>query len=151
MRPSLLIAGLATLVSCGEPVRGVVFEDPLPAANITLARWGGGTFDLAAQKGKVVALYFGYTHCPDVCPTTMSDWARARRALGARADRMQWVFISVDPARDTPELAIGRRHPGLAEIAARRGRRGAPDRAVFARAAIRGPRPLAAVPLRAPS
>ncbi len=105
MHRPLLIAAIALLASCGEPVRGVVFEDPLPAANISLARWGGGSFDLAAQKGKVVAIYFGYTHCPDVCPTTMGDWARARRALGPRANRVQWVFISVDPRRDTPELA----------------------------------------------
>ena len=105
MRRPLLTAALVLLASCGEPVRGVVFEDPLPAANFSLAQWGGGTFDLSAEKGKVVAIYFGYTHCPDVCPTTMGDWARARRALGSRADRVRWVFISVDPARDTPELA----------------------------------------------
>jgi protein SCO1/2 len=105
MRRSLLTAVLALLACSEEPVRGVVFEDPLPAANISLARWGGGTFDLAAEKGKVVAIYFGYTHCPDVCPTTMGDWARARRALGGRADQVRWVFISVDPRRDTPELA----------------------------------------------
>ena len=99
-------AGLALIVaSCGEPVRGVMLDDPLPAAPIVLAQFGGGTFDLSAEKGKVVAIYFGYTHCPDVCPTTLSDWARARRALGRRAAQVRFVFISVDPDRDTPELA----------------------------------------------
>lgn len=100
-----LAASLLALAGCGEPIRGVMFEDPLPAAAIVLARHGGGTFDLSAEKGKVVAIYFGYTHCPDVCPTTLSDWARARRALGRRAEQTRFVFISVDPARDTPELA----------------------------------------------
>lgn len=98
------LALLLVLTACGEPVRGVLFDDPSSAAPLKLARAGGGTFDLAAERGKVVAIYFGYTHCPDVCPTTMSDWARARRALGAQASRVEWVFVSVDPERDTPAL-----------------------------------------------
>jgi protein SCO1/2 len=49
-----------------------------------------------------VLLFFGYTRCPDVCPTTLADWARLRRALGEDAAAMRFVFVSVDPARDTP-------------------------------------------------
>lgn len=105
MRRAATVCLLALFAGCGEPIRGVMFDDPLPAAPIVLARHGGGTFDLSAEKGKVVALYFGYTHCPDVCPTTLSDWARARRTLGRRAERVRFVFISVDPERDTPEKA----------------------------------------------
>jgi protein SCO1/2 len=99
--------GIFVAASCGNeaPPRGVVIDDPLPAAPIKLAHFDGSTFELQAQRGKVVALYFGYTHCPDVCPTTLSDWARARKELGRRAERMTWVFISLDPERDTPEKA----------------------------------------------
>jgi protein SCO1/2 len=106
-RALLLGLGLSAAASCGggEPPRGVVIDDPLPAAPIALAHFDGTTFDLSAQRGKVVALYFGYTHCPDVCPTTLSDWARARAALGRRAERVTWVFVSLDPERDTPEKA----------------------------------------------
>lgn len=104
MRPLALALG-TLLAACSEPIRGVIFEDPLPAAPLALVAADGERFDLAAERGKVVALYFGYTHCPDVCPTTMSDWARARRELGGRADRVRFVFISVDPARDTPQRA----------------------------------------------
>jgi protein SCO1/2 len=91
--------------ACDEPLRGIVMEDPEPAAPLVLTDGAGRTFDLAAARDTVVLLYFGYTHCPDVCPTTLSDWAGARRALGARADRVRFVFVSVDPDRDTREVA----------------------------------------------
>lgn len=52
-------------------------------------------------RGKAVVLFFGFTHCPDVCPTTLADMAQAMRTLGADADRVQVLFVSVDPERDT--------------------------------------------------
>jgi protein SCO1/2 len=55
-------------------------------------------------KGKVVVVFFGYTQCPDVCPTTLAELAQVRKALGADGARVQPVFVSVDPARDTPEI-----------------------------------------------
>ncbi|MFM2238745.1 MAG: hypothetical protein RJA69_119 [Pseudomonadota bacterium] len=55
-------------------------------------------------KGKVVAVFFGYTQCPDVCPTTLTEWVEIKRQLGADGDRLQGLFITVDPARDTPEV-----------------------------------------------
>ena len=55
-------------------------------------------------KGKVVAVFFGYTQCPDVCPTTLTEWVDIKRQLGADGDRLQGIFITVDPARDTPEV-----------------------------------------------
>ena len=55
-------------------------------------------------RGKAVVLFFGYTHCPDVCPTTLADAAQALKALGPEADRVQVLFVTVDPARDTPEV-----------------------------------------------
>ncbi|CUA81959.1 Cytochrome oxidase Cu insertion factor, SCO1/SenC/PrrC family [Gulbenkiania indica] len=77
----------------------------------------GGSFALTAHtgkkvalsdfKGKVVALFFGYTHCPDVCPTTMLEYAGAMKKLGERARDVQVLFVSVDPARDTPAVLAG--------------------------------------------
>ena len=57
-------------------------------------------------RGKAVVLFFGFTHCPDVCPTTLADLASAMKALGPDAERVQVLFVTVDPERDTPgELA----------------------------------------------
>lgn len=104
--PRWLIAPLlALLAACAEPMRGVRIQDPDPAPPLAFTAFDGTSFNLADEKGKVVLLYFGYTHCPDVCPTTMGDWARAKRALGEKADRVRFVFVSMDPDRDTPELA----------------------------------------------
>ncbi len=55
-------------------------------------------------KGKVVVVFFGYTQCPDVCPTTMTELVEVKRLLGAMGDKLQAVFITLDPARDTAEL-----------------------------------------------
>jgi protein SCO1/2 len=55
-------------------------------------------------KGKVVVVFFGFTQCPDVCPTTLAELAAVRKALGADGARVQPIFVSVDPQRDTPEL-----------------------------------------------
>ena len=59
---------------------------------------------LADFKGKVTLVFFGYTQCPDVCPTTLLEIAEVRKALGADGERIQGVFVSVDPERDTPEV-----------------------------------------------
>ena len=59
---------------------------------------------LADYRGKVVTIFFGYTHCPDVCPTTLSEMAEVMRLLGDKAERVQALFVTVDPERDTQEL-----------------------------------------------
>jgi protein SCO1/2 len=59
---------------------------------------------LSEFKGKVVVVFFGFTQCPDVCPTTLTELAAAKQALGADGARVQGVFVTVDPARDTPEI-----------------------------------------------
>lgn len=59
---------------------------------------------LADFRGKVVVMFFGYTHCPDVCPTTLSDMRQVMQGLGKDAERMQVLFVTVDPKRDTQEL-----------------------------------------------
>lgn len=59
---------------------------------------------LADFKGKVTVVFFGFTQCPDVCPTTMLELAEVKKAMGADGAKVQGIFISVDPERDTPEL-----------------------------------------------
>jgi protein SCO1 len=58
-------------------------------------------------KGKIVVMFFGYTQCPDVCPTTMAELAEVRKLLGKDGDRVQGLFVTVDPERDTPEVLKG--------------------------------------------
>ncbi|AJC20879.1 SCO family protein [Pandoraea pulmonicola] len=64
----------------------------------------GKTRTLADYKGKAVVMFFGYTHCPDVCPTTMAELNQVMQKLGDDAQRVQVVFVTVDPQRDTAEL-----------------------------------------------
>lgn len=74
------------------------------ARDFRLTDHNGRQRTLADFKGKVVAIFFGYTHCPDVCPTTLADFALALQQLGPQAERVQVIFVTVDPQRDTPEL-----------------------------------------------
>jgi protein SCO1/2 len=94
------------LAACSAPkLNGIKFDPPEKAPAMVLARADGSTFDLHAQHGRVVMLFFGYTHCPDVCPTTLADWQKIYTALGRDTSRVEFVFVSVDPERDTPEIA----------------------------------------------
>ncbi len=74
----------------------------LPDLRFTLEGVGDKVVTQKAFKGKVVLLYFGYSSCPDVCPTTMAQLAQVMKNLGADANKAQIVFVSVDPHRDTP-------------------------------------------------
>ncbi len=74
------------------------------AKGFTLTDHTGQSRSLSDFKGKVVVLFFGYTQCPDVCPTSMAELAEVKRLLGADGDKLQGVFVTVDPARDTAEL-----------------------------------------------
>jgi protein SCO1/2 len=74
------------------------------AKGFTLMDQNGQNRSLSDFKGKVVVLFFGYTQCPDVCPTSMTELAEVKRLLGADADKLQGAFVTVDPARDTPEM-----------------------------------------------
>lgn len=74
------------------------------ARDFKLTDHHGQVRTLADFKGKVVAIFFGYTHCPDVCPTTLSDFAQALKQLGPQANQVQVIFVTVDPQRDTPAL-----------------------------------------------
>jgi protein SCO1/2 len=63
----------------------------------------GQPWSMEEQTGKVVLLYFGYTTCPDACPTTLSDWIEIKRLLGDQAEKVEFVMVTVDPERDTVE------------------------------------------------
>jgi protein SCO1/2 len=67
----------------------------------------GRVRSLADFKGKLVALFFGYTQCPDVCPTTMAELAEAKKMLGPQGEKLQVVFVTVDPDRDTAQVLKG--------------------------------------------
>jgi len=84
---------------------------------------------LADWKGKVTVVFFGYTQCPDVCPTTMADLAAIRKSLGADGDKLQSVFVTIDPERDTPEVLkayVANFGPGFTAL------RGTPDQTAVA-------------------
>lgn len=84
--------------------RGTMYGEPYPPApQIELTQSNGEPFQLSAQKGKLVLLFFGYTSCPDVCPTTLAELNQAMGELGGKTEKVQVVFVSVDPERDTPE------------------------------------------------
>ena len=74
------------------------------AQDFALTDHNGKARTLADFKGKVVLMFFGYTQCPDVCPTTMVEMAGVMKALGADAERVQVLFVTVDPERDTQAL-----------------------------------------------
>lgn len=105
MRLTTILPALMLAAACTAPqFNGVVLEPPEDAPTLSLADSSGTPFSLAAQRGKVVLVFFGYTHCPDICPTTLFDWKKAADSLGRAASDVRFVFVSVDPERDTPAL-----------------------------------------------
>jgi protein SCO1/2 len=93
-------------ISGGQPagdLRGDVLEPPSPEPAVQLTDTAGASYDLRkATAGKVALVYFGYTHCPDICPTFMADVAQAlRESTAAVRSRVDVIFISVDPRRDS--------------------------------------------------
>jgi protein SCO1/2 len=109
-RPFAIVAAALLALSvaaCGpgnprfqaSDVTGVAF-----GRDFKLTDHNGKPRTLADFRGKVVVMFFGYTQCPDVCPTTLSDLAAALQKLGGDANRVQVLFVTVDPERDTPEL-----------------------------------------------
>ncbi|MCX7671348.1 MAG: SCO family protein, partial [Anaerolineae bacterium] len=86
----------------GQRLHGVPYTPARPAADLPLTDQFGQPFALRAQRGKVLAIYFGYTSCPDVCPLTLAQLTQVWRELTTEeADRFQPIFVTVDPERDT--------------------------------------------------
>jgi len=105
---SLLLLGLAfagfRLFQKPEEFRGTAYVEPYPiAADFELTRSNGDLFRLSDQ-GKVILLFFGYTSCPDVCPTTLAELNLALNQISEKADQIEVVFVSVDPDRDSPQV-----------------------------------------------
>ena len=96
-------AGLVPFINRGTPIHGTAFDPNTPAPNFTLEEAGSKQVQLSDYRGKVVLLYFGYTYCPDICPTTLATLARARDSLGAEASKVQVIMVTVDPQRDTAD------------------------------------------------
>ncbi len=83
--------------------KGSLLPTPIPVPDFTLTGKNGEAVSLSDFQGKVVLLYFGYTFCPDICPTTMVDLAKVQQELDDSGEAVQVVMISVDPVRDTPD------------------------------------------------
>jgi len=93
------------VVACSPPAfKAVDITGAEYARNFALESAGGGPRKLADYRGKVVVIFFGFTQCPDVCPTTLSDLAEVRKRLGADGERLQVIFVTIDPERDTPAV-----------------------------------------------
>ena len=106
LRRFLLLCGVLLLMACSPPAR-------FNANDLAGVDWGkdfsltdhhGKPRRLADFKGRAVVLFFGYTQCPDVCPITMNAMRELMSTLGPDAERVQVVFVTVDPERDTPQL-----------------------------------------------
>jgi len=104
------LAALAALTGCdrgpagGAGFKGIDITGADYAQALALPDAEGRTRTLADFKGKVTVVFFGYTQCPDVCPTTLAELAAVRQSLGALGEQVQGVFVTVDPERDTPEV-----------------------------------------------
>ena len=98
-------AGLLSACSEAKPeFKAVDITGADYAKDFQLTDHNGQVRSMKDFAGKVVVLFFGYTQCPDVCPTTMSELAEVKKTLGADGDRVQGLFVTVDPERDTPEV-----------------------------------------------
>jgi protein SCO1/2 len=105
---ALLVAALL-LSACGEsklpsPYKASDVSAKYAGADFRLTDAAGKERSLADFRGKVTVLFFGYTQCPDVCPTTLADMAQVMRLLDKQADRVQVLFVTLDPERDTAAL-----------------------------------------------
>lgn len=113
MKQFILVLALLALQGCSaKPEHGAGqlqfigsdVSDVTLKSDFSLSDHNGTPRKLADFRGKVVAMFFGYTHCPDVCPTTMADMARGLKLLGDKANNVQVLFVTLDPERDTPEV-----------------------------------------------
>lgn len=90
-------------VADGDGPRGLLLDEPVPAPDFELTDHEGEPFRLSDHEGRATAIFFGYTFCPDICPLTLMHMSAAAEQLGDDADDALFLFISVDPERDTPE------------------------------------------------
>ncbi|GIV85580.1 MAG: hypothetical protein KatS3mg052_2587 [Candidatus Roseilinea sp.] len=96
--------GAANRAAVQTPQAIAYLTPPRPMPDFALTNSDGGITRLSDLRGKTVMLFFGYTHCPDVCPLALSEMRKVKAALGKDAERVAFVFVSVDGTRDTPEV-----------------------------------------------
>lgn len=96
-----LAAALAVVLNSGQSQGGAGVNFSLPA-DVQLVDQAGRAFTAERLKGRPTALFFGFTYCPEICPTTLTDLMRWREALGERGRALNIVFVTIDPERDTP-------------------------------------------------
>jgi protein SCO1/2 len=102
-----LLAGVLSLSACSpsQPeFKSIDLTGADYAQGFDLVDASGQRRQLSDFKGKVVVVFFGYTQCPDFCPTTLSEWVQVKKSLADKGDMLQTVFITLDPERDTPDL-----------------------------------------------
>ena len=105
MVAAIAVAAGATALWMGLALRAQVRADATDIGGpFTLVDDTGAQVTEAALKGKPTVMYFGYTFCPEVCPTTLTELAQWIRMLGPDADKLNYVFVTVDPERDTPKV-----------------------------------------------
>jgi len=102
-RLAVTLAALLLLAGCAEQSTEV-HTTLMKVGDFTLTDENGQEFRLSSLHGKPTLLFFGYTHCPDACPTMMSKVSRAYRIVGEKADQVTTLFVSVDVDRDSPAV-----------------------------------------------
>lgn len=101
------LAALALLLgACRDEYKfhGIPLNPMVTAPVDVLVRDDSSAFSIGGQRGRASLVFFGYTNCPDVCPTTLADWKRVKDSLGNAALFVNFVFVTIDPENDTPEV-----------------------------------------------
>lgn len=101
---SLVLWAAAGTSTAAPALKAGVFEPARQAPDFVLRGSDGAEFRLGSHRGKVVLLFFGFSHCAEVCPVTLATLAQARKALGSDGAAVQVVYVTVDPERDTPQM-----------------------------------------------
>ena len=104
---TLLVGAFGMIAACSDSkpqFAAIDISGADYAKDFALTDHNGQPRSIKDFAGKVVVLFFGYTQCPDVCPTSMTELAEVKKLLGADGDKLQGLFVTIDPARDTPEM-----------------------------------------------
>lgn len=104
LRAAAAVLVLATAAGCGRTPPAATLPVLDLGGDFQLTDHDGQPFTLASQRGKVILIFFGYSSCPDACPTTLSKLATVARRLGDDRTKMRTLYVSVDPERDTPPV-----------------------------------------------
>lgn len=103
---AMIVPAVLGLLACNRDrqMHGIMIDPPVAVGDFQFITANGTTYSTAPERGRPMLVFFGYTHCPDVCPLTLADWKHAKTALGEKGNRVRYVFVTVDPERDTPAV-----------------------------------------------